>query len=100
VGRFVVIFVGCVCLLVSMLFGSLPFVKADYTVDHASFPPDLPGDVNNDGKVDIRDVGMVARAFGSVFYTKSWNPRADVNDDGKADMKDVASVARLFWENL
>jgi len=56
----------------------------------------LPGDVNNDGKVDIRDVGMVARAFGSVFYTKSWNPRADVNDDGKADMKDVASVARLF----
>ena len=91
--RFVVVLLA-VCFLASMLFGSLPLVEADYTVDHASFPPDLPGDVNYDGKVDVKDVGIVSKAFGSYFYTESWNPRADVNDDGKVDMKDVGEVIK------
>jgi hypothetical protein len=44
-----------VVLIVSMVFSSLPWVIADYTVGHASFPPDLPGDINNDARVNLLD---------------------------------------------
>jgi hypothetical protein len=92
-----------VVILVSTLFASLPLVHADYRVDHASFPPDLPGDVNYDGKVDIKDISLVGKACPSSFATGgSWNPRCDVNDDGKVDIRDVSAVAKLFgrpWYN-
>jgi len=59
-------FVGCVPFsLYAFRFSA--FSESDYTVDHASFPPDLPGDVNYDGKVDVKDVGIVSKAFGSYF---------------------------------
>jgi hypothetical protein len=61
-------------LLVSAQLSSLPLVSADYTVDHASFPPDLPGDVNADAKVDMKDVSMVAKAFGSCFWRVHMEP--------------------------
>ncbi len=85
-------------ILVSMLFASLPLVRADYTVDHASFPPDLPGDVNCDGKVDGKDIALVARSFGSWPGCPPplwWNARCDVNDDGKVDGKDISAVSKL-----
>jgi hypothetical protein len=65
----------------------------------------LVGDLNGDGKVDIKDISIVARAFGSYgpdyWYPGSppsarWNPVADVNSDGKIDMKDISIVASNF----
>jgi len=58
------------------------------------FTPDLTGDK----KVDIRDLGLVCRAFGSYPGESQWNPIADINKDGKVDIKDVAAVARHFGE--
>jgi PKD repeat protein len=55
-----------------------------------------PYDINNDGKVDMRDISIVARAFGAVPGSPNWDPRADLNGDGKVDMKDIAPVARAF----
>ncbi len=83
-------------ILVSALFSSLPLVRAVYTVDHASFPPDLPGDVTCDGVVDGSDLIIVARAFGSWFGSSRWNARADINDDGQVDGSDMLVVTRLF----
>jgi hypothetical protein len=66
-----------------------------------------------DGKVDMRDVGNVARAFQSVYNSSDgmyWhqvpcsacphNPNLDINNDGIIDMKDIATVARQFGEHL
>jgi hypothetical protein len=39
-------------LLVSTCF-NMPLAFADYVVSYASFPPDLPGDVDNSGEVDL-----------------------------------------------
>jgi len=50
-------------------------------------------DLNCDGKVDIKDVAIVALAFGSYPEHPRWNPIADVNGDEKIDIKDIAKVA-------
>lgn len=66
------------------------------------------GDINGDFKVDMKDIALVARAFGSdgpnYLYVGSlpsanWNPNADVNGDGKVDMRDIALVARHFGQH-
>jgi PKD repeat protein len=56
-------------------------------------------DLTKDGKIDMRDVAIVARAFGSTPGSPNWNPIADINGDGKVDMKDVAPVARNFGKD-
>ena len=56
----------------------------------------LMGDVNGDGRVDLRDIALVARAFGSTPGSPNWNPAADLNGDGIVNMQDIALVARHF----
>jgi len=54
-----------------------------------------------DGKCDMRDVYVVARAFGSHPGHPLWNPNADITGpqglpDEKVDMRDIYVVARNF----
>jgi len=46
-----------------------------------------------DGKVDIRDVTLVAYSFGSSPGDPGWNPIADLYPDNKINIRDVAVVA-------
>jgi hypothetical protein len=66
----------------------------------SSFYISLLGDVNFDGKVDIKDVSTVALAFGAYPGHILWNRVADINKDGKIDIKDVALVSRNFGRHL
>jgi len=50
-------------------------------------------DLNGDGKVDIYDVTIVARAYGSFPGHESWEPSADIVPDGKINIFDVVRVA-------
>ena len=54
------------------------------------------GDINGDRKVDMKDIAIVAKAFGSVLGSPNYNPKYDLTGDGKIDMKDIAIVAKLF----
>jgi hypothetical protein len=64
----------------------------------------LISDLNKDKKVDMKDVAIVARAFGSDYTnaTGRWDPRADITGpeylvpDGKVDMRDISVVAKDF----
>jgi len=85
--------------------GDTPYIIDFYNKDnHPSMedpslpppPPPNPADLNNDGKVDIKDVAIVALAYGSSPESENWNPIADVNKDGKVDIKDVAIVALAY----
>lgn len=58
--------------------------------------PILPRDINNDFRIDMRDIGIVARLFGSSSSSDNWNPSADIIGDGVIDMKDIAFVATKF----
>jgi hypothetical protein len=54
------------------------------------------GDVNGDGKVDVRDVYVVSQAYGTAPGMPRWNPIADVNQDLKVDVKDVYIVSKNY----
>jgi hypothetical protein len=52
-----------------------------------------------DGKVDMFDVGNVARRFMAKSPSPDYNPNSDINDDGIINMFDIALVARHFMEH-
>jgi hypothetical protein len=83
----------------------IPNVAVDGHVVVSPDPPNpnnatLVGDVNGDGKVDMRDVGEVARLFHAPPTDPLWNPKCDFNGDGKVDMKDVGLVASRIGDRL
>jgi hypothetical protein len=66
----------------------------------------IVGDVNADGKVDMKDISLAAKAFGTRPGDGRWNPNADVTGgpaagvpDGKVDMKDISFVAKRFGQH-
>jgi len=111
---------------VSFIWNTTGFAKGHYTI--SAYVTPLPGEVDiednsfldggmivamigdisgpapsvPDGKVDIRDVAMVALAFGSYPGHPRWNPNADITGsipgfpDNKVDTRDIALVAKNF----
>jgi hypothetical protein len=65
-------------------------------VSNASLVLATGPDINNDGKVDIKDIAIVARAFGSYPGHPRWNPDADLYQDLQIDIRDIAIVASCF----
>jgi parallel beta-helix repeat protein len=60
-----------------------------------------PCDINHDLKVDMKDIGSAAKAFGTVPGDSFWNPHTDITGpqkvpDGKVDMRDIGLIARNF----
>ena len=56
----------------------------------------LPGDVNHDGKVDLKDLVAVALAYGSKPGDPNWNPNADINGHGVVDLADLVTLAQHY----
>ncbi|RLI41691.1 hypothetical protein DRO69_11280 [Candidatus Bathyarchaeota archaeon] len=54
------------------------------------------GDLNDDGKIDIKDLAMGSVAFGSYPGHPRWNPAADINRDKKVDIKDIATISANY----
>lgn len=56
----------------------------------------VPGDINNDGIVNMRDVQNAVYMFNSFLGTARWNPDADIDDNGRIDMRDINIVVINF----
>ena len=54
------------------------------------------GDVDGDGKVDMRDISLAIAAFNSFPNTPRWNVFADLDENGRVDMRDVVLVVLNF----
>lgn len=56
------------------------------------------GDVNNDERVTIGDLAIVAAAYGKTEDSPDWatHSKADLNGDGKVDIEDLAKLARMI----
>ena len=56
-------------------------------------PAPLPGDLNGDGVVDMKDLAIVVAALDT---SPPSDPRADVNGDNMVDVLDLAEIALLI----
>jgi len=53
-----------------------------------------------DGKVDMKDVGALARRFGTKVADPDYISDYDINNDGTIDMKDISIAARDFGKTF
>jgi uncharacterized repeat protein (TIGR01451 family) len=59
----------------------------------------VPGDINDDNRVDDADFELLADAFGSRSGQSNWNDAADLNCDGKVNIYDLGLLADNFGKN-
>jgi len=59
----------------------------------------LMGDINGDNVVNMKDIALVARAFGASQTSPNWREACDLNYDGVINMKDIALTARQFGQH-
>jgi len=57
-------------------------------------------DINEDGIINIKDLFLVARAFGTRPGDGYWNPLADVEMDEIVNIKDLFKVAKDYGKTL
>ncbi|MDQ8737714.1 cohesin domain-containing protein [Paenibacillus sp. LHD-38] len=57
------------------------------------------GDNNNDDRVSIGDLAVMAKAYGMTSQKPGWDAvkGSDLNHDGKIDIEDLAALARLIF---
>lgn len=56
----------------------------------------IPGDINEDGTVDIFDALLAANSFNATPSDPNWNPAADVNGDVVVDIFDIIIIGSNF----
>ena len=56
----------------------------------------IPGDMNSDGVVNIMDLALVARAYGTSPGDPKWNELVDLNQDNIINILDLIPVARNY----
>ena len=59
----------------------------------------IPGDINADRKVDLKDVFAVGKAYGSVVGDSRYKLNLDVNGDGKIDLKDYFTTCKNYGKS-
>jgi hypothetical protein len=101
-------------LVLTFIWDTTPVPKGNYTIS-AYVPPvagesntennrltdgwikvTILGDLNGDGKVNILDITIVAKAFGSKIGDSTWNPNADMDNNGTINILDISKVALEF----
>jgi hypothetical protein len=58
----------------------------------------IPGDVNGDHKVNLKDIFAIALAFGSTTGSARYKPNVDINGDGKINLKDYFIASKNFGQ--
>jgi hypothetical protein len=63
---------------------------ANNTFDYGPIKVIFPGDVNQDGVVNMRDADDLVHAF-NAFYDNAnrFNPYADLDGNGRVDLRDI-----------
>jgi len=56
----------------------------------------IAGDANGDGVVDIFDLNIAGKAYGSFAGEPRYSPEADITNDDHVDMRDIVVIARNY----
>jgi len=57
-------------------------------------------DINHDGIVNVFDLRICAKAFGSKPGDINWNPTVDLNNDGLIDIFDLRKIAKHYGKRI
>lgn len=68
--------------------------------DIVYFTVTFAGDINLDGKADMKDVGIALVAYGSFLGHPRWNLWADINLDNIVNMKDIGIICLDFGKTI
>jgi len=88
---------------------TLNWVEVDDLEDHIKVaaltvmrvPSSLLTDLNKDGTVNIMDIALVAKAYGTKEGDERWNPIADVAEPyDEIDIVDIATVAKDYGKTV
>jgi len=60
----------------------------------------IPGDVNPNGAVNIRDLLRISRAFDSCPGDSRWNPNADQDENRVINVRDMLAVAKEYGKTV
>jgi len=69
---------------------------ADNVFIYGSVKVRVMGDINDDGRVDYKDVFLLLKSYGKVQGDPNYNPKADFNHDGRVDYKDVFQLLKKY----
>ncbi len=72
------------------------YYRFQLTTNIKGFKLVLLGDLYKDGKIDMRDVGMLCSLYGTRTGDPRWNPDADLDASGRVDMRDVGLQCANF----
>lgn len=91
--------------VIPYMYGGVPYVYEENRTRNDNSPLMKPyawiqGDVNYDMKVNIVDITLIAKAYGSTIGDTRWNPRCDVNTDKTVNIVDISSAASQFGEKM
>jgi hypothetical protein len=72
---------------------------ADNTLSDGWIFVSIPGDINGDRKVELKDVYAVGKAYGSSIGNPRYEPNLDINDDGKIELKDYYITCKNYGKS-
>jgi hypothetical protein len=79
-----------------VLYGNAPDIGAYEYANDSSPPVTVPGDLNNDRRVDISDLSLVAVNFGRTSTNPLFNSTIDIVVNGVIDIGDLSFVSRRY----
>jgi len=59
----------------------------------------IPGDLNGDFQVQLTDLVILAKAYGSKPGSPNWNPNADIDDNGAVGLSDLVILAQHYGQH-
>lgn len=67
-----------------------------YSANADSVSTFLPGDVNHDGVVDVKDVALFGMSWYASVGQPNYNPNCDFNHSGRVDVSDAAILGLYY----
>jgi len=83
--------------------GDTPYIIGAGGIDHyplmKPWAPHILGDINGDGIVDLKDLVLMACAYGSTPTSTNWDANADLDGNGRVDLTDLVTLATHYGQH-
>jgi ABC-type transport system substrate-binding protein len=75
-------------------------IRVNHVALDGYFDNRIPGDVNIDRVVNIRDLALLGKAYGSILGSPNWNEDADFDRNNVIDIIDLALLSQNYGKTI